>query len=476
MSTIPIPIMSSELQTAAVKGMAWTGLERLVSHGLRFGVAIVMARLLAPSDYGVIGMLGIFIAVAATFQDCGFTAALIQRKHCTQADYSTAYYFNLGIALILYAVLFFAAPVIAAFYNEPTLTSITRVVALGMVVQGLCSVHQTKLTIDLRFGVQSVIAITSLGVASVFGIVLAWRGYGAWALVWQSLAAAVFNLFAFWGVAHWHPSLVFSKASFRGLFGFGSKLLCSSLINTIHANLYTLVIGKRFSASETGFYNRAAGFAELPSGTLTGVILKVNYPVLAKLQDDNGQLLTAYRRLVRLAMFILMPMLFGMAVVAEPMVKVLIGERWLPCVPYLQVLCLGVLWNPLTHLNLNLLYVKNRTDLVLKLELIKKSIALIILFAMIPFGVWWMCVGKAVYDFIAFAINCHYTRKLLDYGMLRQLRELLPIFANSLVMSCVAYGTMQLVEGAAPELVLGVLSGAVAYALGAYLVPAANSS
>jgi len=414
--------------------------------------------------------LGIFLAIASTFQDCGFTAALIQRKNCTHEDYCTAFYFNLVISLAMYLTLYLGAPWIADFYKISDLTMITRVVALSLVIQSLCAVHQTKLTIDLRFGIQSIVSIVSLLVTSAFGISLAYMGYGAWALVWQSVFGSLFNMMAFWWVSHWRPSLIFSKESFKRLFGFGSKLLCSGLINTIYGNLYTLVIGRKFSAADIGYFNRALGFADLPTNTLGGIVLKVNYPILAKLQDDNARLLSVYGRLVRSTMFLLIPVLFGMAVVAEPMVKVLIGEKWLPCVPFIQVLCLGVMWNPLTHINLNLLYVKNRTDLVLKLELIKKPIAFLILIAMIPFGIFWMCVGRAAYDFIAFCFNCYYTKKLLDYGFVKQMCDILPAVVNSLCMMGLSYMVMTMVDTALLKLIIGISAGVVSYLIGAVLV------
>ena len=442
-------------------------MERLATHVFRFLVALVMARLLAPSDYGMVGMLSIFLALAGTIQDSGFSAALIQKQDKTEEDYATAFFFNLGVSIFFYVMLFFLAPLIAQFYGVRELTPITRVIALGLVINALGAIQQTRLTINLKFGLLAALSMTSLAVSSAIGIGLAYKGYGAWALVGQSVLGGAANVAMLWCVARWRPILCFSKDSFRKLFGFGSKLLCSSMINTIYGNIYALVIGKAFGAAETGHFNRANGFAALPADTLSEVVLKVNYPILAKLQDDTPRLVSAYRRLLRTPMFLLVPVLFGMAAVAEPMVRVLIGEKWLPCVPFLQVLCFGMMWWPLTHINLNLLYVKGRTDLVLKLELIKKPIAFLILFSTIPFGIFWMCVGKAVYDFIAFCFNCHYTNKVLGYGFWRQMGEIMPMVANALAMVVLITWTTRFFDSNVAKLTVGVLVGAVSYLVGA---------
>ncbi len=461
--------VQDNLKKSAVSGMAWTGAERLATQVLRFFISLVMARLLAPSDYGVVGMLAIFLAIAGTFQDSGFAAALIQKKDKTEVDYSTAFFFNLAVAMAFYGVLFAAAPLIAHFYKVPDLVSITRVVALGLIINAFSVIQQTRLTINLKFGTLAILSVLSVLVSSTIGITLAYRGYGAWALVWQSVLGGAINTLILWCVARWHPLLMFSVESFRKLFGFGSKLLYSSLINTIYGNLYTLVIGRVFGPAEVGHFNRANGFAALPADTLTDMVLKVNYPILVRFQDDTLQLITAYRRLLRTPMFLLVPVLFGMAAVAEPMVCVLIGEKWLPCVPFLQVLCFGLMWNPLTHINLNLLYVKGRTDLVLKLELIKKPIAFLILFSMIPFGIFWLCVGKAAYDFIAFCFNCHYTNKVLGYGFWRQIKEIIPMVANALAMVLIVTWGIGFFDSNVAKLTVGVLIGMGSYLLGAVI-------
>ena len=455
--------MASDIKSRAVRGMAWVLCEKFSLQALQFLLGIVMARLLAPSDYGVVGMLAIFLAISSLFVDSGFGAALIQKKDRTEVDYATVFYFNLIVASFFYLVLFVAAPYIAEFYKMPILTNVCRVVALGLPMGALCSVHRSRLTIQLNFKLQTLISLASLIVTGSLGVFLAYRGYGVWALVWQGFAGSVVSIVLLWSLTRWHPMLAFSMASFRRFFSFGWKHLCSSLINCVYGNLYSLVIGKAFGATDIGYFTRANSYAQLPAGTVSDTVIRVNFPILSQLQDDREKLLRAYNRLLQVPMFFLVPLAFGLAVTAEPLITIMIGEKWLPCAPLLSVLCFGSIFNPLTYINLNLLYVKGRTDYVLKLEIMKKPIAFAIVLGTIPFGIFWMCVGKAVYDVIAFCINCHYTKKLLSYGLWAQVKEILPIIANGLAMVVVVHFAMKPFCLPWIKLLAGTVSGAVFY-------------
>ncbi|MFR9542710.1 MAG: lipopolysaccharide biosynthesis protein [Rikenellaceae bacterium] len=454
---------NSSIKNSAIKGMAWTGVERLVCQAAQFVIGIIIARVLMPSDYGVIGMLAIFLAIAQSILDSGFANALIQKKERTNVDYCTVFYFNIAVSLLLYAVFFISAPYIAEFYNMPILESVARVVSLSMIINGLTIVQTAKLTIDLNFKLQSIISITSTLASGGVGIALAYSGYGVWALVFQGLASSTMRMLLLWSFSRWKPILTFSYSSFKQLFSFGSKLLCSGLINTIYNNIYTLIIGKFFSAANVGLYNRGNQFVSLPTDTITQTVLKVNYPILSNLQDDDEKLVATYRKLLRAPLFLLYPILFGLAALAKPVVLVLLGEQWLDCVPFIQILSLGYMWSPLTHINLNLLYVKGKSDKVLKLELIKKPIAFIILFATIPFGIWWMCAGRAIYFFIAFAMNCYYTKRLLNYGFTSQIKEVLPIIANVVVMFLAITLSISLVDSELAQLIVGILVGIISF-------------
>ena len=454
---------TQNLKSSAVNGAIWTGIEKFSRQAVQFVIGIILARILPPEDFGVIGMLAIFIAIAQTFTDSGLSSALIQKKNRTDVDCSTIFFFNIGVGVLFYLLLFATAPFIADFYNMPILTDVTRVVALSIILSGLAAVQNARLTIELRFRTLSLISIISMVVTGATGIALAYSGWGVWALVFQTLAGQAVTSICTWYCSHWMPRLVFSKNSFKQLWGFGSKLLVSGLINTIYGNIYTLVIGKKFSSAEVAFYNRGNHFALLPAQTVQDMAIKVNFPILAKMQDDDDRLLGAYKKLLTVPLYILYPVLVGLAVTAEPLVIVLIGEKWLPCVPIMQVLCIGYMFSPLTHINLNLLYVKGRTDLVLKLEFIKKPIAFLILLASIPFGIIVMVIGKAIYEFIAFSFNCYYTGKILNYGEWKQLKLLLPIFINCVIMAAAVYASMLPFTTPILKLCIGIPVGIISY-------------
>lgn len=462
------------IKSKAVTGVFWTGIEKLSVQLIQFAFGIVLARLLSPEDYGVVGMLTIFIAIASTFSDSGFASALIQKQSCSDLDYSTAFYFSFFVSIFCYLFLFLLAPCIADFYKMPLLESVMRVYSLSLIVGAMSSVYQTKLKINLRFKELSLISLFTMLITGIVGLLLAFCGCGVWALVFQSLIGSLFSLLCFVFILRWIPSFQFSRESFSHLWNFGSKLLASGLINTIYANMYALVIGKYFSPSNVGYYNRARQYASLPLQIINDVTVKVNYPVLAKFKDDDEQLLRSYKRLMCVPLYLLYPALIGLALVAEPLVTLMIGEKWLPCVPFLQILCVGYLFTPLTSLNLNLLYVKGRTDLVLKLEFIKKPIAFSILFFTLQYGIYALVIGKSIYEFVAFSINCYYTKKILGYGLIQQLKSLIPIFFNCVLMGLCVYFFMSMFNSNFLKCLFGVLVGVISYVMGSIIMKDSN--
>lgn len=461
--------MEECIKGKAISGMVWTSIEKVSTIFIQFILGIIIARILMPSDYGIIGMLTIFIGIAQTFLDSGFASALIQKKNRTETDYSTVFYFNIIISIFLYVIFYITAPYIARFYNIHILTDVTRIITLSLIIGGFSIVQQTKLSIDLNFKLQALSTLISVTISGLCGIIMAYNNFGVWALVFQNLLNHLLKTIILWGFSKWIPQLVFSLKSLKELFSFGSKLLCSSMINTIYSNIYTIVIGKFFNASEVGLYNRALQFASIPSTTTTEIITKVNFPILSQIQDDNTRLLQAYKKLLRMPLFILYPILFCIATLACPLIELILGTKWLSCVPYLQILCIGHLFYPLTHINLNLLYVKGYSNLVLKLELIKKPLAFAILIISIPFGIWWICLGNALYSFIAFVINCYYTNKILNYGFYSQIKLLLPILTYSFIMICIVIIVIKQFDNTILKLIIGGGIASITYILCAYL-------
>lgn len=453
------------LKKKAVSGMVWTSVEKFGLQAMQLVIGIVIARILAPEDYGIVGMTAIFTAVAQTLLDSGFGSALIQKKDRNETDSSTCFYFNVVVGIVLYGAFFAASPYIADFYHVPLLSPVCKVVGLTFLINSLTISQNAKLTAEMKFKQISIISLTTYLVTGVCGIIMALSGWGVWALVFQMVGSSLLRLLLIESYTRWIPRGGFSKKSFNHLFGFGSKILCSSIINTIYDNLYTLVIGRVYTPGEVGHYNRANQFAMLPSQTLLDTVMKVAYPLMSEVQDDNERLCRAYKKFLRLPLFLLYPILAGMIALAEPFIIVLISEKWLPCVPFLRILCIGAAFIPLTHINLNILYVKGRTDLVLKLELIKKSIAFAILFSCIPFGIYILIIGRAFYSFIAYVFNCYYTGKFINFGFWKQLYYNVPVMVKSAMMGIVCYYVSSLFANPLVQLLVGVVVGIVVYGI-----------
>lgn len=455
--------MEESLKNKTVKGIVWSSIERFSVQGIQFLVMIVMARLLTPKDYGLVGMVAIFIAVAQSLVDSGFSQALIRKQNRTETDNSTVFYFNIVVGILLYLVLFAIAPWVADFYNSPELTALMRVICLSVVFNSFVVVQRALLTVNIDFKTQAKASLTAAVVSGVIGIGMAYSGFSYWSIVAQQLVNLGLNTLLLWIFTRWRPRWIYSWGSFRELFTFGSKLMVSGLLDVVYRNMYLLVIGKVFTASSLGYYTRANQFAEFPSSNLTGIMQRVTYPVLCQIQDDDERLAQIYRRFLRLSAFLIFPLLVGLSAVAEPFVLLLLKEQWLFAATLLQIICFAMMWYPIHAINLNLLQVKGRSDLFLRLEIIKKAIAVLILCVTIPMGLIAMCVGQILSSLIALIINTNYTGKLIQVGFLRQMRDLLPTLLLSLSMWGVVYGITSCLSGIILQLIVGIIAGMVYY-------------
>lgn len=426
--------MAEGLKTLTYKGVAWSTVERFSLQLVQFVISVIMARLLDPSDYGLIGMLAIFMSLSQVFIDGGFSNALIQRKECSDEDFSTVFYINLTISIIVYGLLFLFAPLIASFYEEPLLTSITRVYSLTLIIGSLSAVHNTKLLIDIDFKTQSIISLTSAIVSGVVGIYSAFKGLGVWALVIQALIGTTLGSLLRFFFVKWLPHRRFSINSFRTLFAFGSKLLVAQIISSIYDNLYNLFIGKRFPSNTLGHYTRGNQFSRLVSVNISDIFNRVSFPLFSKVQENDEKLLDIYVKYVKMSVFIIFPLVLGLCGIAKPLVLLLLTDKWLPCVPLLQILCFAYLFNGVIKVNLNLLYVKGRSDLVLKLEIIKKTVAVLILLATIFFDIKIVCLGQVLYSLTALYLNTIYTKKILGFGFLKQMVTVIPYLSLGFVV------------------------------------------
>lgn len=451
------------IKNQASHSVFWSAVERFSTQGVQFVLGMIIARFLLPSDYGTIAMLSIFMAIAQTFIDGGFINALIQKKQCSQQDYSTVFFFNIFMSIGLYGILYLCAPWIANFYNEKLLTQVMRVIGLTLIINSLGIVQQAKLTIELNFKQQAIASFIAVLISGIVGVMLAYQGFGVWTLVIQSLTSNLLRVILLWIFAHWKPLPYFSKNSFTTMFSFGSRLLLSSLLHTTYTNLYSLVIGKRFAPIELGLYNRATTIAQFPSNNLATVIVRAIYPIQCRIQDDTPALKELFIKYLRMSCYIIFPLMTILCVLAEPLVKIILTEKWLPAVPLIQILCLAYMWDPIMKINNSLLNVKGRSDYFLYAEIIKKIVALIILIVTLQFNVQIMCLGLILYALADMLIISLYVRKTINITIKEQIKALFPILMLSAILGLVSHITIMLTNNPWIQLLGGFTTGSITY-------------
>ena len=462
--------MSDNLKVKAARGLFWSSVDRFSSQGISFVFSIFLARILDISDYGIVAMIVVFMAVAQAFVDSGFSSALIRKPDLNEEDKSTAFYFNIIVGLTCYGILFIVSPLIADFYDEPLLSPIIRVTGLSIIFNSLCVVQRALFTIAVDFKTQAIISLACTVISGVVGLVMAYNGYGVWALVAQSTISTFLNFVLLWLCSRWRPVTGFSKASFRYLFNFGSKLLASGLLDTLYNNAYPIVIGKFYNSAQLGLYSRAQSYASLPSSNITGILQRVTFPVLSLMQDDDERLALNYRRLLRVSAFVVFPLMVMLAAVAAPLIRVMITSKWDGCVGFLQILSIAMMWYPIHAINLNLLQVKGRSDLFLRLEIYKKILGVLILICTIPLGVTAMCWGLVVGSVFSLVMNTYYTGKLIKVGFFIQMKDLLPTLVNSVIMGGIAYYTVNNIDSSIISLIAACSVSIVFYFTTSYLL------
>ena len=427
------------LKDKTIKGTMWSAIDNVAQFGVGFVVSIVLARLLSPDDYGLIGIITIFTSVCTAIIGGGFSSALIRTKNPSDDDYNTAFIINLGLSLVLYAFVFLFSPLIADFFGREELVALTRVSSLTMIIGALAIVQQVRLTKRIDFKTQTKITLIASVASGVVGIAMALLGLGVWALVIQSVLAQLLRTTLLWFFNHWTPSLRFSKQSFNELFGFGWKLMVSGILDNVWKELYQLVVGKFYSSATLGQYTRAKGFSQMFSSNLTGVIQRVTYPVLSDIQDEKERMIAAYRKIIKITMFITFALMFALGAVSEPLLYCLIGEKWHEAATYLPLICLTGSLYPLHAINLNMLQVQGRSDLFLGLEIVKKIIGLVPLFIGAFVGIFPMLYTSVFTSIISYFLNSYFPGKLLGYTSWMQIKDIAPSFVISMTMAVVVY-------------------------------------
>ena len=427
--------MIEDLEKTTRNAIIWNALDKVSNQVISIVIGIILARILNSSDYGLIGMLAIFIAIANSCIDSGFSSALVRKQNPTEADYNTVFYFNIVVSVFLYISLFVASPAISIFLKEPILINIMRIIGLILIINALSIIPRTVFVRNINFKTQTKVSLISSIGSGFVGISMALAGMGVWSLVGQQLSRQLLNTSFLWMFCKWHPNLEFSLKSFNELFGFGSKLLLSGLINTIYQNIYYIIIGRFYASSLLGQYTRAEQFNTIFSTNLTTVVQRVSYPVLSSIQEEPERLREAYRKVIRTTMLISFACMLGLAAVAKPLILILIGVKWLPAVYFLQIICFAGMLYPLHAINLNILQVKGRSDLFLKLEMIKKFIAVGPIVVGIYCGIEYMLWGSVFTSFIAYFLNSYYSARLIDYPTMDQLKDILPTFLTSFIVA-----------------------------------------
>jgi len=427
------------LKQKTVNSLIWSFIDSFAGQGIQFVVGLILARILMPHDFGLIGMLTIFIAISQSFVDSGFSQALIRKQNCSTTDYATVFYFNLFVSLLLYFVLFVTSRPISLFFEEPQLKSLIKILALSIIFDSFAIIQRTILIKELNFKLQTKISFIASSGSGIIAIAMAFKGFGVWSLVALTLGRFGLTSLFFWIWSSWKPLWKFSKESFKELFSFGGRLLVSGLIDTAYKHIYYFIIGKYFSAVELGYYTRADQFKIIPSQSITGIISKVSYPVLSSIQDDPIQLKAGYKRLIKSTMLITFVLMLGLVAIAKSMIITLIGDKWIPSIIYLQMLCFVGMFYPLHALNLNILKIQGRSDLYLRLEIIKKTMAIPIIIIGIIFGIKIMITGMIVSSIIAYYLNSYWSGKFINYPPSEQIKDIIPGFLLAVVVNVLVF-------------------------------------
>lgn len=455
---------------STITNLLWRFAERCGAQAVSFLVSIILARLLAPEAYGTIALAMVFINILQVFVDSGMGTALIQKKDADDLDFSSVFYFNIAACLVLYAGLFLAAPSIAQFYGDPALTALVRALSLTVVVSGVRNIQQSYVSRHLLFKRFFFSTIGSTLASAVVGIAMAYAGFGVWALVGQSLSNVVTGTIILWATVPWRPRRMFSWQRLKGLLSFGWKLLVSALLDTGYNNLRSLIIGKLYSSADLAYYNQGDKLPNLVITNINTSIDSVLLPTMANEQDDPARVRSMTRRAIKTSTYVMAPLMMGLAACAEPLIRLILTEKWLPCVPFLRIFCITYMFWPIHTANLNAIKALGRSDLFLKLEIVKKAVGLTILLCTMWHGVMAMAYSLLLSSVLSQIINTWPNRKLLRYHYLNQLADILPALLLACAMGLAVYCIQFLGWGDLPTLCVQVPVGAALYLAGSALL------
>lgn len=457
-------------KTQAKKGLLWTFFNHFANYMMQFAVGIVMARLLSPSDFGTVALPTVFISIANILIEGSFENALVRKKDVLERDLSTAFVYSLTLSIVIYILLFFLAPWIALFYDSPILTSLIRASSVIFLLKPFVIPQNAILIRKLNFKTTARISVLNKIISAIVGISAALLGLEIWALVIANITASLVEFIQICFAVRWIPREKFSKESFSYLWSFGNKMILVNLINCLYANIIPIFLGKVGGTYNLGIYDKAKNFASTPSANFAGIISYVFFPIFSKIQDDKQELATAYRKVIRASSFITFPIMLGMSVLAQPLIVSLITEKWISCVVILKIMCFTYMFQPMQILNLTLLQVLGRTDLFLKLEIIKKIVGTIVVVSAIPFGLKAICIADFGFTMFALICNTYYSGKLIHVGYVRQILDVLPSFLLSCFMAICIFVIRPFIENLILQIVFCTLLGATIYITSSFLL------
>lgn len=455
--------MRKDVKSKTLSGIIWRLAERIGAQGITFLVSIILARLLDPDDYGLIAMVTVFLTISNVFIDSGLGVSLIQKKDADDLDFSTVFYFNIVLCIILYIIMFIAAPFIADFYHSRELTRVLRVLSITIIISSVKNIQHSYVSRHMLFRKFFYSTLGGTIIAAIIGIIMAYMGCGVWALVAQQLINSFIDTVILWFTVKWRPIKAFSIERLRSLFSYGWKVFASAMLNTVYDNLRQLIIGKVYTSEDLAFYNRGRQFPHFIVYNLNTAIDSVLFPVMADAQDDFNRVKAMTRKSIRISSYVLWPIMLGFCIVAEPFTRLVLTEKWMPIVPYLIVFCISGAFQPIHTANLNAVKAVGRSDLYLKLEVKKKIIGMAIIFISMPFGPFFIAIGQLAYNVIAQLINASPNRKLLGYGYIDQLKDIFPYTLIASIMACCIYPIKFLGFNDWLTLFLQIFVGAIVY-------------
>lgn len=454
-------MQQESLKNKTIRGVGWSAADAFLGQGVTFIVGLVLARLLSPDEYGLIGICLIFTTVLNGIVDSGFSNALIRKKEVTDEDYNTMFTTNMAISIVLYVLLFISAPLVSDFFHRIELTALVRVTGLILFLNALSITQVTILTKNIDFKTKTKASLVSAIISGVIGIAMAFMGYSVWSLVAQQLSKQLLYTLCLWVLNKWWPKFTFYNDSFKYMWGFGWKLLASGILNNVWNQLYQVVIGRCYTSSTLGHYTRANEYASIFSSNLTSIVQRVSYPVLAEIQDDKERMVLGYRKVIKFTMFVTAVCMISLGAVSEPLIYTLIGTKWHEAATYLPLICISMSLYPLHAINLNILQVLGRSDIFLYLEIFKKIVGLLPLVIGIFYGIYYMLLASILTGIISLYLNTWYTGKTLNYTFVKQIRDIAPSYFTALVIAVVVYFLKFLMLPCYVVLVLQIIVGII---------------